>query len=292
MNMKSIKLFRADNTFDLDEFVILEKEYLHQHTITDDAGNTIEEYTYRIDGSLEHLYKYTYDELGRVIEELLIEEDETTGNRTFLYNETGNLLEETIHYLDDSTETITFTYDEQGKPLGRKTMDSDGEEGNYSENKYNDGLLVSEAEYDNNALIVSQRILTYNSENLVCEESIKNEDSSYRIVNEYDISKKLVLRKRYNDENHLIERTTFIYDEKGRLIETNEENTDGIEITKIEYNEAGEVTLQVITDDEENILQVIERTYDSKGRPEIIKVNTQKNSYTGSRHYRLRYFYE
>lgn len=290
--MKQIKLFRADNTFDLEDFVIQEKEFLQQHSIFDDAGNTLEEYTYREDGSIEHLYKYQYNNEARVTEELLIEDDETTGNRTFVYNEVGNIIEETIHYLDESTDTITYTYNEEGKLIGKKTIDSDGEEGNFTENKYLNGLVVSEIEYDSDSKVVFQRDVTYNSDQLIIEETIENTDGTLRVVNEYDESKKLTLRKQYNSENHLIERTSFVYDQNGLLIENCEENMDGIETTKIEYDEKGSIIQQLTTDDQENVLQIIERTYDTEGRPVTVSVNSQRPNRSISNHYRLRYVYE
>ena len=58
--MKYVKTFRANNVAELEDAEIREKEYLHQSTEYNEAGNPIEAITYNPDGSVEHVYKYQY----------------------------------------------------------------------------------------------------------------------------------------------------------------------------------------------------------------------------------------
>lgn len=288
--MKSVKSFRANNISDLEETEIREKEFIHQYTEFDENGLPTEVTTYYPDGSVEHKYEYQYNSEGKIIDELLIESDgEVTEHRSMVYDSEGRLAKEFIHYLDDSADVLMFTYDAEGRLLSRRSVDNEGETGNYLVNVYSGNQLVSESEYDIAGEIITQRKIVYNEEGKITEEIFRTPEQNYHILYSYDENGTASVSRKYNEDKHLTERNTFTYNSEGRLSESMEETSSGIEITYIKYDEAGNIVLQEEKTEDGNLLSCIERTYDSANRLLTTSVLSQRPGANAPQHYRIRY---
>lgn len=291
--MKSIKSFRANNILDLTEEEIREKEFLSQHNVLNEAGLPVVVTSYHPDGSVEHVYKYEYNEAGKVIDELLIEaDDEVTEHRSMEYNSAGQLVKEYIHYLDGTSDQLLFTYDEKGRMLSRRSIDSDGETGNYLVNVYDGDELVSESEYDIAGEIITQRKILYAEDGSITEEVFRTPEENYHILYSYDEAGKASVRRKYNEDKHLTERNTFTYDTEGRLSESMEETSSGIEITLIGYDERGNVIEQEERTETGETITSIKRDYDNDNRLLNTTVISNKAGYQMPQNYRIRNQYD
>lgn len=291
--MKYIKSFRANNISDLEDDEIREQEYLHEYTEFDDTGHAVEAITYNPDGTIDHKFKYQYNSEGRVTDELLLEgDDEITEHRSMVYNADGQLVKELVHYLDGTADELHFTYDQQGRLLSRRSIDSEGETGNYVVNVYNGDHLVSETEYEIAGEIITQRKIIYDEESNITEEVFRTPEENYHIHYNYDEKGVASVRRRYNEKKHLMERNTYTYDAEGRLSESMEETSSGIEITYTAYDAEGNVTLQEEKTEDGILLSSIERTYDKLNRPLTTSVLSQRPNQMVPQHYRIRMEYE
>ena len=293
LNMKYIKSYRANNIDGLEESGIREKEFIFQETSFELANQPIEEITYLSDGSIEHIYKYKYDERGNVVDEILEEGDgEVTEHRSMEYDKDGKIVKEYVHYLDGSADQLIFTYDGEGRLVGKKNIDSEGESGNYFEITFNGKLLGSETEYDSERQILTQQELSYDEEGRLIEEFHLTQDGSYTFVMDYDENGSLSVRRRYDAEGHLLERSTYNYNADGRLAEAMEETGNGIEITVITYDEAGNMLLQEEKTQEGELRSHIERTYNEQNQLLTTSVVIQRPGQQVPQNYRIRFEYE
>lgn len=291
--MKYIKSFRANNISDLDETEIREKEYIHQYTEFDEAGHPIEAITYTPDGTVEHKYQYKYNSEGKLVDEILLEsDDEVAEHRSMEYNDEGQLVKEYIHYLDGTADSLIHTYDQEGRLLSRRSIDSDGETGNYLVNVYEGKYLISETEYDLSGEIITQRKIIYDEEGNITEEVFRTPEANYNILYSYDEKGVASVRRRYNEDKHLMERNTFTYDFEGRLSESMDETSSGIEITYTGYDTAGNIILQEEKSEDGELLSSIERSYDELNRPLATSIFSHKTGQQVPQHYRIRIEYE
>lgn len=291
--MKYLKSFRADNISDLEENEIREKEYMHQCTEFDEDGHPMVAITYNPDGTVEHKYQYKYNNEGKVIDEILLEsDDEVTEHRSMEYNDEGQLVKEFIHYLDGTADSLLYTYDKEGRLLSRRSIDSDGETGNYLVNVFEGDHVISETEYDIAGEIITQRKIIYDENGNITEEVFRTPEANYNILYSYDEKGVASVRRRYNEEKHLMERNTFTYDFEGRLSESMDETSSGIEITYTMYDSAGNVILQEEKTEDGELLSSIERSYDESNRPLTTSVLSQKPEQQVPQHYRIRIEYE
>lgn len=291
--MKSVKAFRANNVSDLEENEIQGKEFIQQFTEFDANGHPLEVTTYNPDGSVEHKYQYQYSSDGKIIDELLVEaDDEVTEHRSMVYNSAGQLSKEFIHYLDDSADVLMFTYDNEGRLISRRSIDNEGETGNYLVNVYDGSLLVSETEYDITGEIITQRKIIYNEEGKISEEVFRTPEENYHILYSYDEKGIASVSRRYNEDKNLTGRNTFTYNTEGRLSESMEETSSGIEITYIGYDDAGNIILQEEKTEDGELLSSIVRTYDSENRLITTSVLSQRPGQNVPQHYRIRYEFE
>jgi YD repeat-containing protein len=290
--MKYIKSFRANNIADLEEDEIREKEFMHQCTEFDEAGHPVEAITYNPDSSVEHTYKYQYNSEGKLEHELLFEGDgELTQHRSMEYNADGQIVKESTHYLDGTADELLYTYDKEGRLVSRRSIDSEGETGNYLVNVYEGENLVSETEYDIAGEIITQRRVIYEDGKIAGEVFITPEEN-FEILYSYDDDGVQSVRRRYNDDKNLMERNTYTYDTEGRISESMEETSSGIEINYTSYDEAGNVILQEEKSEDGELLSSIERTYDELNRNLTTSVIVQRPGQQVPQHYRIRTEYE
>lgn len=291
--MKYVKSYRANNISDLKESEIREREFDYQHTELDESGLPVQVITFNPDGTVEHSYKYAYNSEGRVIDELLLEaDDEIAEHRSMEYNTEGQLVKEYIHYLDGTADVLNYTYDQQGRLLSKRSIDSEGETGNYLVNVYDEELLVSETEYDIAGEIITQRKILYDEDRKITEEIFRTPEENYHIIYNYDEDGHASVRRRYNEDKHLTERNTFTYDTEGRLSESMEESSSGIEITFIGYDDAGNIIAQEEKTEDGKLLSSVHRSYDSTNRLLTTTVYSEKPGQHIPHNYRIRIEYE
>jgi len=291
--MKHIKSFRANNISDLDETAIREKEFIYQLTVINESGLQDEVITYNPDGTVEHKYKYKYNSEGKVIDELLVEADEEiTQHRSMEYNTEGVLVKEYVHYLDGTADQLIYTYNKEGRLVSRRSIDSDGETGNYLVNVYDGEFLVSETEYEIGGEIITQHKIVYDEHGNIIEEVFRTPEENYHLIYSYDENGKASVRRRYNEDKHLLERNTFTYDTEGRISESMEETSSGIEITYVFYDAAGNVIKQEEKTEEGELLSTLERCYDETNRLISTTVFYDKPGPQAAYHYRIRLEYE
>lgn len=284
-----MKSFRANNISDLDETEIREVEFLNQYTQYNESGHPIEIITYNEDGSINHTYKYGVNEEGKVLDELLFEADgEITEHRSMEYSPEGLLIKELVHYADGTADQLIYKYDDKGRLLSRRSIDSEGETGNYLVNVYNNDFLVSESEYDIAGEIITQRKIIYNEEGKITEEVFRTPEENYHILYSYEEIGQPSVRRRYNEDKHLTERNTFTYDNEGRISESMDETSSGIEITYTTYDEAGNLILQEEKTENGDLLSSVECTYDALNRMLTTSVFYEKPGAQAAHYYRVR----
>ncbi len=291
--MKFVKSYRANNITDLEEADIREQEFIYQYTEFNESELPVEATTYNPDGTVEHKYKYQYNSEGKLIDELLLEAgDEVAEHRSMEYNDKGQLVKEFIHYLDGTADELIFTYDSDDRLISRRSIDSDGETGNYLVFVFEGKHLVSETEYEISGEIITQRKIVYDEDGKITEEVFKTPEENYHILYSYDDNGVASVRRRYNEDKHLTERNTFTYDSEGRLSESMDESAAGIEITYMRYDPQGNIILQEEKTEDGELLSKIERAYDSSNRIVNTTVVSERPGQLVPQHYRIRMEYE
>ena len=193
--VKTLSVYYTQQNKDGDdrEFLILKKEF-------DAHGKLIKKYMLYLWDAVSYSYTsyYTYDQNGRLTEELRIQE-------------ILNLFERDEHYIksfgkDPLNEKITYTYDEQGNLTEKKIY------------VFNTPLLEENSlprqtiryEYDNGKLL---REISASAVDCPC-------NKNYEIQYSYDSLGRLTDKlKLYGDDFNLKQNTHYVYDEEGRLLE-------------------------------------------------------------------------
>ncbi len=294
LKLKSSRSFRALHTDGLEEEEIREHEYQYQNTEFDEYGNTLSEETFSPEGELEHKSEYAYDNKGRLVEEILIEEDDfISEHRTSEYDEQGRLYKEQLHYLDDSFDETVYTYNAVGMLISKVTTDSEGEVGNRVDLEYKGALLLSEAEYDADGAVISKKKFSYDEVGNLTEESVEGKEEEFSLTHEYGENGKRLVSRRFDRNGKLVARSTYTYDVKGQAVEIREETVTGIELMKMEYDERGNLLLQeTSTEEDEEVLSTVERTYNENDHIVTTHVYINGRGQRAMQDYRIRFEYE
>ena len=291
-SLKSTTSFRAIHTDGLEDAESREHEYIYQYIEYDEKGNILLEETHIPEGPVEHKASYRYDPDGRLIEELLLEEDDfVSEHRTMEYDAKGYLWKERSHYLDGSYDETVCHYDEEGKLLLKETAGDDGESGNRVKIEYNDKHPVSEIEYDADENVVSEKKFEFDEAGNLVSESIKSQDENYELFHEYDEKGNRSVSKRYDEQGQLIERSTYSRDEQGKATQVKEESVTGIEVLNNELDERGNIIVQETVTDNDELISRIERSYDDHDQVVITHVQVVGHGQRPSQDYRIRFEY-
>jgi hypothetical protein len=292
LKLKSTASYRAIHTEGLEEEEIREHEYLYQYSEFDENGNILLEETHLQGGTIEHKANYRYDGEGRMVEELLLEEDDfISEHRTMEFDEKGRLWKEQMHYLDDSYDETVYQYDDDGRLLQKETADDEGESGNKIKVDYKGKNPVSEIEYDPEGVIISEKHFEYDDNGRLISESVESKDEDFKLTHEYDEKGDRSVTRKYNSQGQLIERSNYSRDEKGRTIQVKEESVTGIEILNIQYDEQGNMVLQDTVTDKEEPVSRIERSYDENGQLLVTHVHMEGRGQRPPQDYRIRFEY-
>lgn len=258
----------------------------------DEKGNETERKSYTAEGELdEHQIYQVFD--GRTVEESLELEGELSERTVRTFDEHGRVVSETHHYLEGETDVTTYVYD--GKNLILKhVVDSDGEEGEKEEWKYEDGKIVSEVQYSMFGDIEREKLFDYDDNGLLSSTSEKyyKDGIAEETVSFYDEKGRMTTEKKYNSKNQLIARTVISYSDNGKPVLFEEETVRGKKITRLEYDDAGNNTIQEEADQNGQRLSYIERTFTETGEPLTAEIIMEPSLYQGGQHYRLEYKYE
>lgn len=291
--VKKLSVYRINNPLGLSEEMIAEKEMLYQEVEYDENENVINEKTYLPDGEIEHEYRYAYDHLNRVIEEILVEgSGEILERLTREYDEHGRICREINHYEEDLADVTTIEYTGDGKELSRTTVDTEGEVLRQKKYNFESGRLVSIVETDEEGAVINQRNIKYNESGLPEEEKVRESDANFRLVSLYDDNGNRIQVKKYNPKNELLERITYTYDDKGRITEMKEEDAAGIEFHSLEIDEFENVIRQETKNEKGEITGLVEREFNKENRQLFTHVNVKNRHQPFAQNYRLRYDYE
>ena len=292
VKLKSTTSYRAIHTDGLEELEIREREYLYQFTEYNENGNILLEETHIPDGSVEHKASYRYDPDGRLVEELLLEEDDfVSEHRTMEYNEKGHIWKERMHYLDGSYDETVYHYDEEGKLIMKESAGDDGESGNTVKLEYNGKYPVSEMEYDADGQIVSERHFEFDEAGNLVSESIDSPEEKFEQLHEYDGKGNRLVTRRYDEAGHLVERSTYTRDEQGQALQVKDESVTGIEILKIQYDDQGNMLIQETVTDTDEPVSLIERSYDGNNQVVTTQVHVEGRGQRPPQDYRIRFEY-
>lgn len=290
--LKVVTSFRAVHTDGLEEERIRDKEYLYQRTEYDESGHLLSEETFMADGSLEHKSSYTFDNEGRMIEEILVEEgDIISEHRTMEYDQKGRLLSEKRHYLDESYDESTYTYDAEDRIIEKVTAGSDGEFGSKLIFRYEGKYLVSETEYDIDGDILSSREFEYDEKGNLISESINSPEETFEASHEYDDNGHRKVSRKYDDQGHLVERHTYTR-EADSLVAIKEESVTGTELISLEYDERGNLLRQETTKEKGDFVSRIIRSYDEHDLLQTTQVFMEGSGQRLAQDYRIRFEYE
>lgn len=289
--MKQINTYRANNTFNLDNFSIKDKEYLYQEQLLDDNDNVLKEVTYSPENLVESNFEYSYNINNQLVKEILIEEDEVTSNREIEYNDKGKIECEKAYYADDSFDKTYYKYDENDRLVETRVMYNDEEEAGRTEYIYEGELLVKICEYDEDGKPSASKSIEYDENKQPIEEITEQYGEKWTRVIVYDSNNRVSQTKRYNQEDLLKERITYTFDDSDRVVAIKEEGVEGEFYQETEYNDKGLIVLETQKDQNGILLRQIERSYDEENRINIVKVHVQGRHNIAPMHYQLRYEY-
>jgi hypothetical protein len=193
----------------------------------------------------------TYDENGRLTEELKFREDGTIEERNVFRWVNNMLVSHLIEMPQEGMEEeYRYTRTENGKLLKEQKFYS-GEPGEATEYFYNpDGLPEKIIKYDVDGVKEGEELFEYADKQLTVHR-IYDAEGKLSVVNEY-VNKdgRPVLRKEKDAEGNLMSETEYEYDDKGNLINSVTRNEEGeiVESISVKFDERGNVTEKKIRD--------------------------------------------
>lgn len=290
--IKSISRFhRPLNTpeadFENEEF----SGMITHYTELDENGNVNLEITYDTEGLVETRVERKYDNSGRLLREMLYDEEgEITEDHNFTYNN-GRLDSETITYLDGSVDTVQFDYDNSGNELKMKRINDDGEEEERRERSYSGNLICKEELFEEGKM-VNEVINEYDENGLLVFTSSRNrQDPVVELRYDYDDNGYNIKVSRYVN-GKLTEITEYDRDEAGTVKGMRERDAYRNVYVTMKYDEAGRIVEQVETNEEGEEVGIIHRQYDDLGNMLYSEVYIAGDGRHPGNHYQVIYEYE
>ncbi|MBE0641488.1 MAG: hypothetical protein IH599_05585 [Bacteroidales bacterium] len=268
--------------------------YRSEYTEFNPSGLPILEETWDAAGQLTERYIRTYDEQGRLIREVLHQDEEDMAEERWLvWDEAGRLAQESRHYQDGSISTTTYTYDGQGRRLRAVGVDEEGEEEFVEETGYASGdvkLWEKRLEYGEP---VWSREWNQDDEGRVTRYRLEDhgEDTLMEHVYEFDEEGRLIEEKMYRNSRLVMIRRQ-VFDDEGRVSMINNQNERGEEKVTFTYDESGHQVGQVALDANDSFLHEVKRTYDADGNILTSGVRMTDPATGAEQSYRLDYHYE
>lgn len=245
-----------------------EEEVLSLVAVYSPLNLLLSEQKYDLNGDLEEVHTYTYDENGRIVEHLLeIPEDGISERFVTNRNPDGFPVLIVKFYGEDSGEQTEYTYGTHAQPIAILRLDADGEFDASEELQYDDQsrLIVRKVKsatdgekefrfkYDENGRLISE------------EELDKDGNMVSRVDSEYDEEGKETVVAKYNKEGKIVSLLRSEYDELGRL---SRRVSKGFytRISTYDYDEAGRLTEEALSDENGFVISRNRMEYDNDGR--------------------------
>lgn len=174
------------------------KGYISQKLTFDMNGNTIEEISYKANGSVTSFVTYTYNEKGK-----LKSFSRYNGNKEKLtYNQ-------------------NIEYDDRGNKLIESGYDGVS---NFKNNfYYNDNNQLVDIDYTTDKVLTEKRTFVYSGN--VTEMTITNGNHSElsKEISTYDVKKNIIEEVKYM-QDHVAQKSNYAYDPSGKRIEETKQN--------------------------------------------------------------------
>ncbi len=223
---------------------------------------------YDMDGELEEVHSYTYDDQGRLLNHLLeIPEDGISERFETSRNADGNQTKIVKYYGDDEGEKTEYVYGTNAQVVKIMRYDADGE-----------FEAAEDLEYDDQSKLMVRRIsspvegnkyyrFSYDEKsNLIKEEDFdENDQLSAYVEIDYDDEERETYVSRFNEAGKMISQLLSEYDELGR-IKRKIAKSSHVRITAFEYDEQGRVIEESLSDQNDFVISRTRLTYDDDGR--------------------------
>lgn len=233
-----------------------------------DKNLLVLEKKYDMDGEIEEVHMYSYDEQGRLLNHLLeIPEDGISERFVTTRNADGNPTMIVKYYGDDEGEKTEYVYGSNAQVIQIMRYDADGE-----------FEAQEDLEYDDQSKLMVRRITSPLEENKVYRFSydeksnlIKEEDfdendrlTSYVEI-DYDEEERETYVSRFNESGKMISQLLTEYDSLGRIVRKIAKSSH-VRITSFEYDEQGRVIEESLSDQNDFVISRTRLTYDDDGR--------------------------
>lgn len=243
-------------------------EVLTQEEEYDAKNLLVLEKRFSMDGELEEVHSYVYDEQGRLLTHLLeIPEDRISEKFVTTRNADGNPVKIVKFYGDDEGEKTEYEFGTNAEVVKIIRFDADGElEAN------------EELEYDDQSKLVARNISSpvdgnknyrfYYDENsqLIKEEELDDNGAVLSFVEiDYDEEGRETYVSRYNEAGKMLSQQVSEYDEMGRLARRIAKGFH-VRITAFEYDEQGRVVEESLSDQNDFVISRTRLSYDNDGR--------------------------
>lgn len=255
-------------------------EKLTEDVKFDHFGNEIGKMVYSYNEDSHLIAEETFDEFGNLEEK-----------QTFKRDEKGKLLQSFIHYLDESVDMVDYAYNENGRLIRKTVTNDDGEIESEDRFEYEADRLVLEVSVEQGETIKKHEF-SYSDTDKPTEAKIRNQDETYRLVNDYDEHGNLVKTLKYDADDNLVEKHQMRYDAENQLVEKTEEDQMKKNTISFVYDDKGLAVGQTETNSGGAMNHQVERDYDEDGRVQEIRATLFGPGQIPERKYLLVYVYE
>lgn len=243
-------------------------EVLTQEEEYNDANLLVLEKKYDMDGEIEEVHSYSYDEQGRLLNHLLeIPEDGISERFVTTRNADGNPTLIVKFYGDDEGEKTEYVYGTNAQVIQIMRYDADGE-----------FEAQEDLEYDDQSKLMVRRItspvegnrhyrFSYDEKsNLIKEEDFDENDQLTSYVEiDYDEEDRETYVSRFNESGKMISQLLTEYDAQGRVVRKIAKSAH-VRITSFDYDEQGRVIEEALSDQNDFVISRTRLTYDDDGR--------------------------
>ena len=243
-------------------------EVLTQEEEYNDKNLLVLEKKYNMDGEIEEVHSFTYDEQGRLLNHLLeIPEDGISERFVTSRNADGNPTLIVKYYGDDEGEKTEYVYGTNAQVVKIMRYDADGE-----------FEAEEDLEYDDQSKLMVRRItspvegnkcyrFSYDEKsNLIKEEDFdENDQLSAYVEIDYDEEERETYVSRFNEAGKMISQLLTEYDAQGRIVRKIAKSSN-VRITSFEYDEQGRVIEESLSDQNDFVISRTRLTYDDDGR--------------------------
>lgn len=242
-------------------------------------GRPVLETQYTAEEMAEQQTRYTYDENGFLIREVLTDGGgEVLEEKSFEPDEQQRVSKEFRHYADGSFDTLAYWYDDSGLVVKKVLSDDEGTVETIETFEYKEGMLLREAVYDGEEDLISENTYVYDEDGLPDGKVMQHLHDRIYVRQEFiynDAGQREAILS-YDSDGELVERVLLTLDEKGRPTGVEEEDKQRKNKMSLQYDDHDHVIFQEEVDMRGELVSRVERAYDEQGlllRSEVIARN-------------------